>query len=1528
MKKNVIRVAVAALMVCAAGTARAVTTHRMADVDIVYSGGFITTGGVLVFPGKTLADLEGCSFWGTMSGSAFAAVRTGISNQIKPYPVNATGNAITRYDFDIVSLEGSYKGVHIQLYNGEGGVYAKATKGWYVANTKPGFTSTFYTVNDSTGALSWSGVSDMSIATSATGSGYGVRALGVARGITSTKQLVFPGLTVAQIGTNVKGKLSAKVTGGSSGGMLGQPLLFTNAVVTAGTAANPTAIRCEAQYYDGANVKCAVVEFSDGEGGDGVYAQLVGAYYKPTTDLGMRFVKDDGTKVDDNNVKAGSVPTWILASGYGMYNVEATEEAVAVADHTHHFDRHSYLTDTAQIVFPGVTLSELEGRQFYGLMQGASIGGGARLTVNAYSHGVTRYPTDTAQAVQKLFFAMASVDGDYTKYVVVELSQGTGGVQAKAVKAMYKANTKDKNGNVTGHFASSIPFTVNASGAVALASGFTNQSIATGDHATGYGIKQLGVMNIVRSGSSILAFRGLRVKDIFRGEIVGRACGSAISNSDQMQEMKGFNRIITATDSTTGEITAFRIEMQVAAGYAKCVAVRFTNGEDGVYATGIVAGYYDIYNNRLGRKFTNDAGTGIVVSSGSIASTAWASGYGVCNFTAAVPDNGSTEPATAVWNGGDPAVASSWTCKAADGTALPDTLPNKYTQVHISSGITMTTDADLTPYASVMTTASSLTINTSGHKLYVKTLDPWLATTVTDTVGGGELHVVVPEGIVTYNSQIALANKLKLVTEGDGLFMAAKEKQAYSGGTQVASGTFMYVGAPAAWPLGKNGTKNASAQIVTVDAGATLDLNGKTGFGYTTVVFNGGTVRGSSTQFNGAKRLTADSYLVTTGAFNMQTAGNPLVLNGHTLEVAIANATTLKFDSCAPQGPGKLKITDGGTLQTAGVAYNEQSLDIIVGSALNLSTAFSVRDYEAVYSADYNGGTAALNVYGTFTPGANHNYFYGCTMQNGSTINLSARTTPLPRVSAFTAGDNTLKFAADATINVEVGNRSSEIGMCLISWPSGSAPELSVGFALLANGVAVEGKALAVKDDGLYIKSAGEPEYAMWVNDGWQFYNNGVQDTEWGGNVTSNMQVRFTTAAEYDAICAITPAVSPAAFVLATNEFRNAAGASFDFTRTGSLVVEEGTVFDANGGLLKLPAALAGGVNAFTVTNSAEQDGTLEVEVAEGETANNTRMALTGNLKFLKTGLGTFVASKERQTFTGGTQVAAGTLRYGGEPAYWPLGGNGTANVSAQVVTVDAGATLDVNGYSGFGYTTVVFNGGTVKGATALFNCAKSLTTNSYLNVTGDFNMQYNGLVLNGHTLEIALANAKTLKFQDFTPQGPGKIKIISGGWLNTLTSACVATNVDFIVGCALNLGTALSVHDYEAVYSYNAANSGTAALNVYGTFKPSAHDYFYGCTMQDGSTIDLSARTTALPRVAAFTTNGDKTLKFANNATVKIKLGGRKVSTKTPIISWTTAPDNLAGLKFVCGDEDRRFAVIKKEDGIYIQRGMVIFVR
>ena len=49
---------------------------------------------------------------------------------------------------------------------------------------------------------------------------------------------------------------------------------------------------------------------------------------------------------------------------------------------------------------------------------------------------------------------------------------------------------------------------------------------------------------------------------------------------------------------------------------------------------------------------------------------------------------------------------------------------------------------------------------------------------------------------------------------------------------------------------------------------------------------------------------------------------------------------------------------------------------------------------------------------------------------------------------------------------------------------------------------------------------------------------------------------------------------------------------------------------------------------------------------------------------------------------------------------------------------------------------------------------------------------------------------------------------------------------------------------DYYAACTNNV-NNGTAAMNVYGRFTP-ATDYFYGCTLQDGATIDLNGRTGA----------------------------------------------------------------------------------
>ncbi|MBP5509521.1 MAG: hypothetical protein J6Z49_01220 [Kiritimatiellae bacterium] len=1021
--QRVVRMALAAFCVAAAVPSYGVTTHYMPHAELKYSDGFIPTTGVLVFPDVTLADLEGCSYWGRIGGSSLTCAKTALSNAVQPYPAGSTGDAIQRYDFDLVSHEGDYvKSVHIQLYNGDGGVWARTTKAWNVQTGTGGMPTIHYTVNATTGELTWSGVGNATVATGPNANNYGIRAIGVARPVTTISTLAFPGLTVAAIAKNATAKFSAKMSGAWVSDWQGLTATIVNPVVSAGTAENPTAIRCEAQLLDVNTVKCAVFELTDGTGG--VYVRLVGGYYKATVAIGEPLLDANGTPLSGVAANASAnVPSTLLGNGYGIYNLEVNEEARIEADTSYVFDRDTYLTATAQLVFPGATLAELEGCAFYGIMDGGYVSNGDMVKESAYSHVVKRYPEDTAQAVQKLFVQMTWVGDKDMKSAIVELTDGNGGVYGRAPLAVY---TKSKN------------ITAQVFGVKDDGSGVTNYvghseyDVATGDHVRGYGVKKIGATRLV-SGAARLAFPGKTVADIFRGEILAKTAGASMSNSDQFNDYVVCNRVITSTDATTGGITGFREELQWARGGSNpCVELRFTDGEGGVYVEAVRSCYAASPYTTNGRRMIahDDSGKADGTTAYSIATTFWTSGYGACNLAVALPDDASTGPATATWNGGDPANTASWTCKAGDGTALADTLPDKHTQILIAANVTMTADADLTPYASIMTTAADLTIDTSGHKLYVKSLDPWHPTTITDTVGGGELHLVLPEGFQTYNNIFSLSGKLKLVKEGKGIYLAVKYNQKYSGGTEIKGGVAMpYLNGTTSlrnWSMGGDGIRNPSGQVITVSEGGTLDINGNTALGYTTFVFNGGTVYGATTQFNGVKYLTADSHLYVTDTFNIQNQSYPLDLRGHKLSVYIVGGKILNLE-CPITGPGTIETTYGGWLNMTSTDLTDTSVDFVIHSALDINKAISVHDYRARYNYDANtwGETAALNVYGTFTPETD--YFTAATMMNGSTIDLSAKTGVWSTTSLFTNG-NTLSFAEGGTVYVDLGEREMDYG--------------------------------------------------------------------------------------------------------------------------------------------------------------------------------------------------------------------------------------------------------------------------------------------------------------------------------------------------------------------------------------------------------------------------------------------------------------------------------------------------------------------
>lgn len=439
---------------------------------------------------------------------------------------------------------------------------------------------------------------------------------------------------------------------------------------------------------------------------------------------------------------------------------------------------------------------------------------------------------------------------------------------------------------------------------------------------------------------------------------------------------------------------------------------------------------------------------------------------------------------------------------------------------------------------------------------------------------------------------------------------------------------------------------------IEVASGATLDMNGREGCGTCAVtVAGGGTLLNANGDVSADRTGLADVTLTGDSTLSVQKnyalsgyapAIATLDLGGKTLTVTKANGKFLTLRDAEVKN-GTIVLPDGGWLQTAGNGVDAATVDLDVTSALQIDAPFTVRNYAAHYTKNNNGGSAALNVVGTFTPGTA--YFYGCTMQDGSTIDLSEKTEVWSTTSSFSGGKKTVDFAPEATVNIEVGARELAIGDKVVAWTAMPPVEDNVLFALTRNGTVSETQALAVQDDGLYVKRAAEPAYAMYdvANDALRFYTAGdAEVTDWDEGVTGNMQVRFSSYAEYAAIAATN--LTPRAFVLTTDNLTFTVGtgelnmAVFPFDFPANMTI------DLNGRTLKLHEAVMGGTKPFAVTSSVA-GGVLVADVA-GD-VNNTSMSLAGPVKLLKTGTGTFTASKANQTYTGGTEVTNGVLKCG-----------------------------------------------------------------------------------------------------------------------------------------------------------------------------------------------------------------------------------------------------------------------------------------
>ena len=370
--------------------------------------------------------------------------------------------------------------------------------------------------------------------------------------------------------------------------------------------------------------------------------------------------------------------------------------------------------------------------------------------------------------------------------------------------------------------------------------------------------------------------------------------------------------------------------------------------------------------------------------------------------------------------------------------------------------------------------------------------------------------------------------------------------------------------------------------------------------------------------------------------------------------------------------------------------------------------------------------------------------------------------------------------------------------------------------------------------------------------------------------------------------------------------------------------VTANSIIDVRGRTLFLVDESSAALSAFTITDSSHgEPGTVRISVASGATLANGGVALTGNLKLRKEGEGVFSAAKAGQTYTGGTDVIAGTVR---------VGSSGASHFGSGAVVVPAGATYDAYGNNDSSVSIVLAGGRiTNTGGNATLPSALALEEDSVLEFavlssTHDMSMP-SGAVWNlgGKTLSVVMDGTDPdLNVKDVT---------ISNGTFTVSVNAYGGVTKGYVQiyklrggdGLNLDLGNTYlrlattgvadsQVRDFTAnppdqanvVYSHS-----TNRMQIHGVYTPQTVRGF-NMTMMDGSTLDLSQWSGAYncvftnPEYSGSTANTLCDLQFAAG-TVTVNLDGRGdlreiAKSESPyIVTWATKPSDT--VSFVLDD-------------------------
>ena len=913
-------------------------------------------------------------------------------------------------------------------------------------------------------------------------------------------------------------------------------------------------------------------------------------------------------------------------------------------------------------------------------------------------------------------------------------------------------------------------------------------------------------------------------------------------------------------------------------------------------------------------------------------------------------------------------------------------------KAYIEGRVTLDADEDWTSRG-ILRIDDCATIDLNGHTLTIA--GAYGAGTIVNTSEtAGAVRFVTPDQAVQTCS-VALLGNLKVVKEGGGTLSLTRAGQTFTGGVLVKEGT-----AKAGSSCPENGGYwGVEGGMITIDSGATFDVNGNHHFYCKNFVLSGGTLANKVGMPNpetygiGNVTLLVDSRFVMTRNTTFLNPLDPVTkidLGGNALKVDLGDRSGANLFMPVPVENGNMSIVSGGYLTlNSGTAGGSSSLNLdMSGAAFKTDGVLSVSNYTARYTSAYNHGSAAIKVYGTFTPAAldanGLECFHGCEMQNGSTIDLSSKTAPWNTTATGwngtgdTDGARTVMFSDNATVTINLRGRTLAKGEKIVGW--NEAPEnLDTLKFVLDAATAEAGEELVVTETGIYYAAdENTVAHAYWTG---AIDNDVTKPGNWactnflGGVVAGAVPGASALVHISGEVGFQIPASQPIAYdsivfnsVVLTSDCDWSGLGEWASPVNGGDMVDLGSV-DLNGHALRLEAAATSQSGSFydsvtlAVTSSAPGvPGELHIVVPHsGSSLQCSGLTLSGNLKLIKEGEGTLSLTRAGQTFTGGVLVKEGTAKAVSScpenECYWGAEGG--------VITVDSSATFEVNGNTHFYCKDFVLNGGVLSNVANGMNqvvngisvtngignvtLAKDSIFKTARNVFTYFNYPDNAkkISLCGHTLTNSLVYGSQMYIPLLIENGTMVLKRVTegsdGGYarLDAGTAGGSATFNLVVETAALQLHGTLSVSNYVARY-VGVYNHGDAAIKVYGTFTPAGVDskgleYFHGCEMQNGSVIDLGGKSSAWNLQAtgwAVTTenaDGNRTVSFADNATVGILLGTRTVKSEEKLVDWSGAvPENIEGLRFFGLFADgQRIRLRIKDDGLYAPHmGLKIVIR